>query len=195
MNSKEDYKLSLEHQIREAYGKVVYSQTCHHKMAERYYTWNGVYKWAQIILSALVSCSVVSIFFFYSDFWSKAISAILSVFLTAINLYLKNCNLVEDAKEHQNSAHELWKIREEYVSLLTDLNELNVNEIIQKRDELQDRTYQIYKNSLKTDSKSYKKAQQSLKNNEEQTFSEREIDIMLPISLRKSIKRSNTGGN
>lgn len=195
MNSKGDYKLDLEHQLREAYGKVVYTQTCHHKMAERYYFWNVTYKWAQIILSALVSCSIVSIFFSFSDFWTKAISAFLSVLLTAINLYLKNYNLIEEAKEHQNSAHELWKIREEYVSLLTDLKELDVNEIIKKRDELQERTYQIYKNSLKTDNKSYKQAQQALKNDEEQTFSEKEIDIMLPSSLRKSEKRSNTGDN
>lgn len=185
MSTKEDYKLALEAQIREAYGKIVYSQTCHHKMAERFYKYDHRWKWIQIILSATTSCSIVSILF--SDkFYSKAISAVLSGLLTGINLYLKNSNLSEDAKEHQNAAHELWKIREEYVSLLTDLDELDKSVMVKKRDELQNRTYEIYKNAPKTDSKSYKEARKALKNEEEQTFSEKELDLMLPSALKKN---------
>jgi len=194
MYLKEDYKLVLEGQIREAFGKVVYSQTCHHKMAERYYTWNSRWKWIQIILSASTSGSLASIFF-YDDFWSKVISTVLSVLLTVINLCLKNYNLVEDAKEHQKSAHELWKVREEYISLLTDLCILDINELIKKRNELQIRTYEIYKSSLKTDDKSYKEARKSLKYKEEQTFSEKEIDLMLPVLLRKNMKQTKSGEN
>lgn len=182
---KEDYKLALECQIRVAYGKVVYSQTCHHKMAERLYKYNRIWKWVQLILSTITSCSIISILF-YDVFYSKIISTVLSAVLTGINLYLKNFNLSEDAKEHQKAAHELWKVREEYISLLTDLEQLDKSEIVEKRDKLQNSTYEIYKNAPKTDSKSYKQAQQALKNEEEQTFSENELDIMLPTSLRKT---------
>ncbi|OCG65837.1 SLATT domain-containing protein, partial [Gilliamella sp. Fer4-1] len=139
----------------------------------------------QIILSAIISCSIVSILF-YDEFYSKAISAVLSGVLTGINLYLKNSNLSEHTKEHQKVAHELWKVREEYVSLLTDLDELDKSVMVKKRDELQNRTYEIYKNAPKTDSKSYKEARKVLKNEEEQTFSKKELDLMLPPALRKN---------
>ena len=79
----------------------------------------------------------------------------------------------------------LWKIREEYVSLLTDFEVLNMDEIMEKRDELQNRTAEVYSNSPRTDSKSYKEAQKALKTEEEQTFSEKEIDVMLPNSIRR----------
>ena len=39
-----------------------------------------------------------------------------------------------------------------------------------------------------TDSKSYAKAQEELKNNESQFFSREELDKILPIRLRKGIK-------
>ena len=79
----------------------------------------------------------------------------------------------------------LWKIREEYVSLLTDFEILEVEEIMRKRDELQERTAIVYSNSPRTDSRSYAAAQKALKTEEEQTFSEKEIDIMLPNSIRR----------
>jgi hypothetical protein len=64
-----------------------------------------------------------------------------------------------------------------------------------KKHELQDRTYRIYKNSPKTDDKSYKKAQQALKYDQEQTFSDEEIDKMLSALLRKGVKYSNIEDN
>ena len=79
----------------------------------------------------------------------------------------------------------LWKIREEYVSLLTDFEMLDANDIRNKRDDLQERTSEVYSNSPRTDAKSYMAAQKALKIEEGQTFSEKEIDIMLPNAIRR----------
>ncbi|MGQ0513060.1 hypothetical protein ACT453_03200, partial [Bacillus sp. D-CC] len=49
----------------------------------------------------------------------------------------------------------------------------------------QNRTAEIYDESPRTDAKSYEAAQKALKTDEEQTFSEREIDVMLPNSIRR----------
>ena len=54
--------------------------------------------------------------------------------------------------------------------------------------ELQDRSFEVYNSSLSTDKKSYKEAQKSLKTEEEQTFSEKEIDVMLPSSIRRETR-------
>ena len=66
---------------------------------------------------------------------------------------------------------------------------LEADEIIKKRDELQERTWEVYSNSPRTNAKSYKAAQKALKSEEEQTFSEDEIDIMLPNSIRRCNRR------
>lgn len=76
-------------------------------------------------------------------------------------------------------------VREDYISLLTDFNVLSEIEIINKRDDLQKRIFEIYKVSPKTDSKSYSKAQKALKSEEEQFFSFDELDKMLPSHLRR----------
>ncbi|RXA59814.1 hypothetical protein EQ850_13665, partial [Enterococcus hirae] len=74
--------------------------------------------------------------------------------------------------------------------LLTDLNRLSINNITNERDKLMNATHEIYINTPKTDSKSYKlalKALKALKSEEEQFFSEEELDKMLPDHLRKKV--------
>lgn len=102
-----------------------------------------------------------------------------------MNLYFKNFNLAEEAKNHQIIADKLWLIREKYISLLTDLNRLSINDITNERDKLMNETHEIYINAPKTDSTSYKLALKALKSEEEQFFSEEELDKMLPDHLRK----------
>lgn len=58
-------------------------------------------------------------------------------------------------------------------------------EITKKRDKLQEKLSGIYKGSPRTISKAYKEASKGLKVNEEMTFSDEEIDLLLPTSLRK----------
>lgn len=180
-----DYKQKLKDQIKWAYGNIVYAYTCHRKMADRYQKRHKLWQFVQIILSVIVSGSITSTLF-YDAYYCKLISSSFAILLAIINLYLKKYTLVEDAEKHQKSANELWKIREEYVSLLIDLSSLDTTEIVTKRNDLQNRVYEIYKSSLKTDYKSYKEARKALKKEEEQTFDEKEIDIMLPYSLRKN---------
>lgn len=109
--------------------------------------------------------------------------------------YTKNFELVETAQCHQKAADALWVIREEYVSLLTDFELLDDARVMAKRDELQNRTAEIYAQSPRTDSKSYSAAQRALKTEEEQTFSDDEIDVMLPNAIRRKIELELTSLN
>lgn len=183
-NSQASQGYIIESQIREAYGRVVYTETCHNKRAERLLEINNRIKIIQIVLSAMTTGGFLTALIFDEQI-ATIVGAILSLLLLIFNSYTKNFNLVEEAQSHQQSANKLWKIREEYVSLLTDFELLEQREIISKRDELQARTGEVYANSPKTDRKSYKKAQKALKIEEEQTFSQREIDIMLPDTIRR----------
>lgn len=186
-NSKNSQGYKLESQLREAYGKIVYTYTCHNKKATRLLKLNDNIKVWQIVLSALSTGGFITTIIF-DDTLVKIIGAIISFLLVIVNSYTKNFNLVGEANEHIKTANLLWKIREEYISLLIDFEILSVEEIMVKRDELQDRTFEAYNSSLSTDKKSYKEAQKSLKTEEEQTFSEKEIDVMLPSSIRRETR-------
>lgn len=183
-SSRASQGYKLESQIREAYGRITYTQTCHEKKIKRLLIINENIKIAQIVLSAMTTGSFV-VTLISDEKISAMVGSSLSLILLILNTYVKNFNLTEMAQEHQRASDLLWKIREEYVSLLTDFEILNMGEIMEKRDELQNRTAEVYSNSPRTDSKSYKEAQKALKTEEEQTFSEKEIDVMLPNSIRR----------
>lgn len=175
----------LESQIREAFGRVTYSQTCHEKKIQHLIKRSDTLKTLQVVLSALTTGSFL-VTIFTVEKVSSIIGALFSACLLMINTYTKSFNLDETVQAHQKAANVLWKIREEYVSLLTDFDLLDALSIMNKRDELQIRTSEIYSESPRTDSKCYAEAQIALKAEEEQTFSEAEIDVMLPNSIRRS---------
>lgn len=187
-NSHNNQGYKLESQLREAFGRVVYTQTCHNKIAERLTRRENNIKVAQIVLSAMTTGGFITTIV-CDDTAVKIIGSIISFLLLIFNSYTKNFNLIEKAESHKNAANLLWKVREEYVSVLTDFEMLDIDKIISIRDDLQNRTYEIYKSSPKTDKKSYLQAQKSLKTEEEQTFSEKEIDVMLPNSIRRENRK------
>lgn len=183
-NSQNSQGYQLESQIREAYGRVTYSQTCHDKIINRIVRLDNIIKIGQILLSGIITSGFV-VTIFSNDKVASIVGTIFSLMLFILNTYTKNFNLSGMAQEHKKASNLLWKIREEYVSLLTDFEILDVDEIRNKRDQLQERTAEVYSDSPMTDAKSYKEAKKALKIEEEQTFSDKEIDIMLPNSIRR----------
>lgn len=176
----------LESQIRECFGRVVWSHKTQEKCSDIISDRNKCFKTTQIILSALTTtgilvtiggeCKTISI-----------ITAIISTILVAINTFLKGTDLGEVAQKHSDAASLLWNVREKYLSLIADINvgSFSIDEIRHRRDELQEELANIYMGSLRTINKAYKKATEALKLNEELTFSTEEIDMFLPIQLRK----------
>lgn len=187
-NSQNSQGYKLESQIREAYGRVTYSQTCHDKFINQTVKLDNNIKIWQIVLSGVTTSGFVMSIFLNNNI-ANILGAIVSLALLILNTYIKNFDLSGIAREHKKASDLLWKIREEYVSLLIDFEMLEADEIIKKRDELQERTWEVYSNSPRTNAKSYKAAQKALKSEEEQTFSEDEIDIMLPNSIRRCNRR------
>lgn len=178
------YRERLKVQIREAYGRLVYTYTTHLKQVERLNKKNKRVKHWQIGLSAISTGGFLSAVFTDSIIMTW-IGGIVSTLLLALNLFFKDFNLIEDIRKHRKTTDDLWIIREKYISLLTDFDMLSDEIIIQKRDELQDNTFEIYKLALPTDVKSYEMAQKAIKEEEEQYFEASEIDRMLPEHLRE----------
>ncbi|WP_317912481.1 SLATT domain-containing protein [Carnobacterium maltaromaticum] len=178
-------KEKLEIQLREAYGRVTYTYTSHLKFMNRLNKKNKILRYSQITLSAISTGGFLGTIIF-DKIMLTIIAGFFSAILLALNLFFKNFELDEESKQHGMAADKLWLIREKYVALLTDFGTLSIDEIVLTRDILREETYIIYSESPKTDKKSYSESQKALKNEEEQFFTEVELDKMLPLQLRKN---------
>ncbi|EOW2079086.1 SLATT domain-containing protein [Vibrio mimicus] len=177
-------------QIRECYGRVVWTHKTHEKCKEILDNKNNAIKFTQIILSAITTTGI-----FAAVFGDIAIvgyaSALVSLLLTIINAYVKKYDLGGLSQKHSDAASSLWNIRESYFSLITDMHSGVVSDDVarQVRDSLQEKLNKLYKGSPSTNvGDAYQKASKALKNNEELTLSDEEIDMFLPKSLRKTSK-------
>ncbi len=181
-----DQRIILEAQIRESFGKVVYSHKTHEKCADILLSRLGTIKLWQIILSAITTGGFIAAVFGASKI-GALIGIIVSTSLLVLNAYTKNYDLGELAQKHKQAANDLWLIRERYLSLITDLamGESSIKTIKGHRDELLEELHSVYSGAPSTTFQAYKKAQNALKKYEEMTFSDEEIDAFLPKELRR----------
>jgi hypothetical protein len=177
----------LESQIRELYGRVIWTHKTQEKCADIVLKRHTSIKVIKIVLSALTTTGILLVVFGDNSIVGIC-TAIISAILFGLNTYTKDYDLGEIAQKHSSTAADLWNVREGYLSLLTDFKAGNLSENAarNRRDELQERLYNIYNGSPRTITKAYKKATIGLKSMEEMTFSDKEIDKLLPKGLRKS---------
>lgn len=187
--NQKQHRENLCVQLREAFGRIVFSYTTHLKKMNHLHAKDEKIKILQICLSAISTGGFLGAIITNQQSFT-VVGGLFSTALLALNLFLKNYNLLEEIKQHQNTAIDLWMVREDYISLLTDFPTLSTKDLASKRDDLQKKTYEIYKSSPLTDKESYREAQKALKSEEEQFFTPEEIDKILPSHLRVKI-----GGN
>ena len=185
--TKDESHNIIEGQLRECYGRVVYSHKTHEKCTDMLLSKLSTVKLIQIILSALTAGSVVTTLFGSGNI-GTAVGLVCSTILLGINAYTKDYDLGEVAQKHKQAANELWLIREQYTSLITDLHigKRALEDMMLERDRLAIALHAIYAGSPSTTSAAYKKAQIALQFNDEMTFSEKEIDLFLPKELRRN---------
>ncbi|APJ77380.1 MULTISPECIES: SLATT domain-containing protein [Enterobacteriaceae] len=176
----------LEGQIRECYGRVVYSHKTHEKCSDILLSRLSSIKFWQIILSALTTGGFLATFFGAGEV-GTGVGIVVSTLLLILNAYTKDYDLGELAQKHKQAANEIWLIREKYLSLLTDLamGEKPIEQLQSERDSLLESLHSVYSGSPSTTFEAYKKAQDALKNKEDLTFSEEEIDAFLPKELKR----------
>lgn len=182
--------IHLEGQVRECFGRAVYTHKTHEKMADSCADKLGSFKVAQLVVSALTASGAIAAALFEPQ-WVKVFTAVCSVATLVISGYMKGFDPGGTAQKHRDAARSIWPIRESYLSLLTDIKAGQITYELgaKRRDDLQAKLATIYKGAPQTDGKAYLKAQEALKLNEEYTFSEQEIDCFVPPSLRKGGKQ------
>ena len=177
----------LESQIRELYGRVVYTHKTHEKCADVLKDRSDWLKLAEIFLSAATTTTILVVVFGDGEIF-QFIAALCSTSLLALTLYSKDFNLLAIAEKHKQAALDILEIREYLLSLLADIRIGNkeIGYLQQIRDELNEKLINTYRGAPKTINKAYRIASKALKENEEFTFSDSEIDKFLPESLRRN---------
>lgn len=187
-----DNEKVLEGQLRECYGRVVYSHKTHETCADILFDRHKQIKIWQILLSALITGGLITVLFDFnvlSEYkkYATFVAVVLSTALLVLNSYTKDYDLGEIAQKHRQAGADLWIIREKYLSLLTDLRMgiSSLDLIRTQRDQLADDLYAVYTGAPSTNYKAYFKAQKALQEHEDMTFSDHEVDDFLPKELKR----------
>jgi hypothetical protein len=181
-----DSRAILEGQLRECFGRVVYSHKTHEKCADILLSRLSRIKLWQIILSALITGGFIAAVFGAGQV-GALLGILVSTMLLVLNAYTKNYDLGELAQKHRQAGVDLWIVREKYLSLITDLRmgDKRIETLQAERDALLDELHSVYSGAPSTTYQAYKKAQEALQRLEDMTFSDEEIDAFLPKELKK----------
>lgn len=187
-----DSRATLEGQLRECFGRVVYSHKTHEKCADILLARLSHIKLAQIILSAITTGGFIAAVFGAGKA-GALIGVVVSTALLVLNAYTKDYDLGELSQKHRQAGADLWLIREKYLSLITDLRmgEKPIEALQAERDVLLEELHSIYSGAPGTTFQAYKKAQEALKQLEDMTFSDDEIDAFLPGELKRASHSSS----
>ncbi len=163
---------------------MVYTYTTHIIQASRIHQLNIRLKWAELILSAL-SAGGFLLTVITNTVLLAWIGGLCSTVLLVLSAYFKDRDFYKDQEAYRNTSNKLWSLREEYLSLLIDFDELEIDEIHARREQLQAKVSDVYSIAPITDSKSYQLAQKALKEKESQFFTRDELNQILPQELRR----------
>lgn len=178
-------------QLRESYGRIIYTHKTHEKMADIYQQKDVRIKKWQLILSVVVTSGIVAAigteFCGNSNIWIKIISAVVSFALALLTAIVRNSNYAQLVQQHREVAATIWLYREKYFCVLSDYMAglITEQDVLKRRDKLNEDLFVIYKNAPRTSSKAYEEARKALKLKEEMTFSDNEINAFLPEGMKK----------
>ena len=152
MNENNNKK--LYQQIIDAAGNVQYTYNAHWVIVDRLKTRQTSIKIIQIVLTAISTGGFLASIVVGIP-WLSWVGGLTSALALALNLYSLNFNLPEDIKSHTDAANELWDVKESYKALITDFDDLTVEEIRTKRDSITQSVSRINKAYPGTDNKAF----------------------------------------
>jgi hypothetical protein len=170
--------------VRDSLGRLIYTHKTHEKAREIESSRSDVVKWINIVLTSATSGSLVSTVITNQRILLD-LSAVLSFLTLAFVIFQLSFNPDGASARHQATARELWYLRERFVNLLSDIESgVPLRDAIVIRDQLTEDLRQAYAHAPSTSTRAYRRAQHALKVNEEMTFSDEEIDALLPPVLK-----------
>jgi hypothetical protein len=176
-------------QARQLYGRAAYTHKTHEKQADichlKYLRQRGWLVALTAISSGTFVTSLVGVAL--DKQWAALVTSFIALAVTATNLGTKNFKYGEQMQQHRDTAAKIWDVRESYLSLLVDLQSggCRLEEAATRRNALQASYGATLSDAPRTTPKAYAQAQDALKNKEDLTLGDDEIDRMLPSKLRR----------
>jgi hypothetical protein len=176
---------ALEDVTREQFARVAWTHKTMEKHADRVLWWATFAKWLDVVLIALTTGSALSVLLGATK--AATATAVLSALSLAVTLALLRFTPDEQMARAADAARRLWEIREGYVLLLADIRDGHADrERLRARGEALVRdTVAVYRSAPRTSRRAYEEATKALKEGEELTFTETEVDRLLPPALRR----------
>lgn len=185
-------------QVRELYGRAAYTHKTHEKQADLCFDSHRRQRRIKVALTALSSGAFLASLsgLLLDEQWGALVISFIAVLLAASTLGDTTFKHGEEMQQHRDTAAKVWGVRESYLSLIVDLttSSISLEEGRATRDRLQDVMEKIAGEAPRTTGKAYGRAQDALKNKEDLTFAESEIDYLLPERLRTAKDGDNVSG-
>ena len=178
-------KLVVEDTVRSAFAGVSWTHKIHEKQADIYYSQFKTMETAKILSSVFASIGILSLI--VSDpLWLKIISALVSGVSTFISTYYKSFKTYEQIESHKKTARELLALRDRYIHLLLKIRTNDsVPDLVEAFEALEKDKHSIYASAPITTNKAVKLASEALKISHDNSYTDDEIDGMLPECLQK----------
>lgn len=176
----------LEALVRQLFASVTWSHKIQCKQADIYSDRYRFLKILAIITSALTSTGIFTVIF-ADQLWIKIISALMSFIVTAINSFFKSFDLISLKSKHLGTANDLWDIRERLLILLIEVGvaDKEYQVLLETYKEIEKEVYDIYAKAPSTTQKAVLLAKKALNVDGDNTYSDEEIDMLLPAILRE----------
>ena len=173
----------IEAQLRQTLAGAVWTHKIQEKQADNYLNRYNLFETIRIVILAVTTSGIVSCIF-VDEVWIKIVTAI----LPAISLFISTYDFKGLHQRHKETAIQLLELREDIISTICDIrtNNINKEDLIEKRNEINYEYLSICKNSLDAKSSAIRKASKALKVRQDNTYSDEEIDSYLPVDLRKN---------
>lgn len=185
MFMNDEYRV-IDDLARNHFANVVWTHKIQEKQAEIYESKYNLLATINIISASLTSAGVISTFF-VDPMWVKLISTITAFVTTAISAYLTSFDYKGMAMANKVVATKLVMQRDNLLILLAKIKfrQQSVQVLTTEFNMLQKRTHDIYIDAPNTTSKAVGMAEISLKYNKDGTYTDAEVDKLLPNSLRR----------
>jgi len=163
--------------VEALFGRTLYSFKTHAKQADIYNSWQDFIKTIEILTIGAAGCGIL---FISDDQSMKITSATLSFIAICCSIHLQSKDYEKLISSHLEISHRLWFLKEQLSALCSDFENKLINEQVLRegRDKSLVILSEIYKNSLPTSVRAYKKAQKALKHDEEHSFSDQELELL-----------------
>lgn len=188
------FELTLLDHLRLTFGHVVYRHTVHSQIAHTHAQRSRWLRGAEALLMTGVAFASLGAALGKGAGYAVTSATLAAAALVILLLHL-TLDLDASVRAHRSCATRLWRIREQYQALLSDLCDgaIDLERARQRRDVLMQDLHGIYENAPPLEQQAYKAAVQSVMATGESPLSDAEIDAFLPKSLQKTGRSAKAG--